>query len=171
MDANVGIYNQKKTKKIKYFKNAEKTEIFLLNHKKKYECVALMDVLEHTDTFLKLFKIALDKSSKYVIVGLPNEDYLISRFRFLFGGGILTHGLDMINKKPGHKHQWFIQYKVAKTLLDNFARKKNYSLKAHMFYINLPSNFIKRIIYRFLILFFPLRVKMNNFCLVFEKKI
>ena len=72
-----------------------------------------MDVLEHTDTFLKLFKIALNKSKKYVLVGLPNEDYLISRIKFLLGKGLLTHGLEMINTKPGHKHQWFIQYKVA----------------------------------------------------------
>ena len=93
IDANVGIYKKKISKKIKYFKNAKSSEKYLNKIKKKYECIALMDVLEHTDTFLKLFKIALKKSSKYVVVGLPNEDYLINRIRFLLGKGLLTHGL------------------------------------------------------------------------------
>ena len=82
-----------------------------------------MDVLEHTDTFLKLFYLALKKSNKYVLVGLPNEDYIMSRLRFIFGKGIMTHGLEMINTKPGHKHQWFIQYKTAYPLLANACKK------------------------------------------------
>ena len=81
-----------------------------------------MDVLEHTDTFLKLFSVALNKSNNYVLVGLPNEDYIISRLRFLFGGGIMSHGLETINYKPGHKHQWLIQYKTASSLLKKYAK-------------------------------------------------
>ena len=169
IDANVGIYKKKKSKKIKYFKNAKSSEKYLNKIKRKYECVALMDVLEHTDTFLKLFKIALKKSSKYVVVGLPNEDYLISRLRFLFGKGLLTHGLEMIDKKPGHKHQWFIQYKKALPLLDKCAKQYKFKLSHKMFYINQPNNFLKRVIYKILLLFIPRNIKMNNFSLIFKK--
>jgi 2-polyprenyl-3-methyl-5-hydroxy-6-metoxy-1,4-benzoquinol methylase len=169
VDANVGIYKKKKSKKVKYFKDAQKTEEYLNNLKAKYDCVALMDVLEHTDSFFKLFKIALYKSSKYVVVGLPNEDYLIARLRFLFGKGILTHGLEMINTKPGHKHQWFIQYKVALPLIENFANKNKFKLSEKLFYINQPSNFFKRIIYKLAIFFIPKTIMMNNFCLIFKK--
>ena len=169
VDANAGIYKKKKSKDIKYFKNAQKTEEYLKNLNKKYECVMLMDVLEHTDSFLKLFEIALKKSSKYVVVGLPNEDYIIARLRFLFGKGILTHGLEMINTKPGHKHQWFIQYKVALPLIENFANKNKFQLSEKFFYINQPSNFFKRIIYKLAIILIPKTIMMNNFCLIFKK--
>ena len=98
-------------------------EKYLTNLDKKFDCVVLFEVLEHTDTFLKLFLIALKKSKKYVLVSLPNEDYLQSRIRFVFGKGLLTHGLDMINAKPGHKHNWFIQYKEASILLKKTAKK------------------------------------------------
>ena len=169
VDANAGIYKKKKSNSIKYFKDAQKTEKYLKNLNKKFECVILMDVLEHTDSFLKLFKIALNKSSKYVVVGLPNEDYIIARLRFLFGKGILTHGLEMINTKPGHKHQWFIQYKVALPLIENFANKNKFQLSEKFFYINQPSNFFKRIIYKLAIIFIPKTIMMNNFCLIFKK--
>ena len=99
VDADAGIYKKNKNKSIKYFKNAHVTEKFLRNHKKKYDCVVLMDVLEHTDKFDELFKIALKKSRKYVMVGLPNEEYLLNRLRFLIGKGIPTHGLEMVGTK------------------------------------------------------------------------
>ena len=170
VDADAGIYKKKIHKKLKYFKNAIQTENYLNKIKTKYECVVLMDVLEHTDSFLKLFNIALKRSNKYVLVGLPNEDYIMSRFRFLFGGGVLTHGLEMINTKPGHKHQWFIQYKTAYSLLEKNCKKKNFNLLNRMFYVNQPKNFIKRFIYKIMLLFLPKTLQMNNFCLIFKKK-
>jgi len=101
VDADAGIYKRKKHKNLKYFRNAAQTESYLSKINKKYDCVVLMDVLEHTDTFLKLFYLALKKSNKYVLVGLPNEDYIMSRLRFMFGKGLMTHGLEMINtNKP-----------------------------------------------------------------------
>ena len=169
VDANVGIYKKKKNKKIRYFKNAKDTENHLNNHKKKYNCVALMDVLEHTDTFLKLFSVALNKSNNYVLVGLPNEDYIISRLRFLFGGGIMSHGLETINYKPGHKHQWLIQYKTASSLLKKYAKKYNYSLEYTSFYVTLPKSLVKKFIYKVGLFFLPLHLQMNNFCMVFKK--
>ena len=60
---------------------------------RKFEVVTLMDVLEHTDTFVDLFKKSLKKSSKFDMIGLPNEDCLLSRFEFLIGTNIKTHGL------------------------------------------------------------------------------
>ena len=169
VDADVGIKRKKKHNKIKYFKNSIITENYLINSKKKYECVVLMNVLEHTDTFLKLFNIALKKSTKYVLVALPNEDYIISRLRFLFGKGILTHGLEMINKKPGHKHQWFIQYKTASLLLKKNAKKYKFNFLNTLFFIHHPKNIIKRFIYKITIFFLPKQIQMNCFCMVFCK--
>ena len=54
-----------------------------------------MDVLEHTDKFIEIFETSIKKTNKYIIVCLPNEDYIQSRIRFLFGHGIKTHGLDL----------------------------------------------------------------------------
>ena len=130
-----------------------------------------MDVLEHTDTFLKLFNLALKKSSNYVVVGLPNEESFLSRINFLIGKGIPTHGLEMVGTKPGHKHQWLIQYKPALSLLTNSAKKYKFSLYSKYFFITLPNNFLKRIIYKLILLFIPKKIKMNNFCLVFSRKI
>ena len=60
VDSNAGIYKPKKSKYIKYFKNSKKTEEYI-NKLKKFDCIALMDVLEHTDNFIDLFNIALKK--------------------------------------------------------------------------------------------------------------
>ena len=169
VDADAGIYKKKQHKRLKYFKNAIQTENYLDKTNKKYECVVLMDVLEHTDSFLKLFNIALKKSNKYVLVGLPNEDYIMSRIRFLLGKGIMTHGLEMINTKPGHKHQWFIQYKVASTLLEKNSKNSKFHLLDTMFYVNQPRSFIKRIIYKIMLTFLPKTLQMNDFCLIFKK--
>ena len=169
VDANAGIYKKRKHNKIKYFKNSIKTENYLISLKKKYECVILMDVLEHTDTFLKLFQIALKKSNKYVLVSLPNEDHILSRIRFVFGKGIMTHGLEMINTKPGHKHQWFIQYKVALPLLAQNAKKYKFNFLNEMLYVNQPKNIIKRFIYKIMLLFLPKILQASEFCLIFRK--
>ena len=171
VDANAGIYKQKKNKYIKYFKTSKQTENFIKKQNKKFDCVVLMDVLEHTDTFLDLFDLALKKSKNYVIVGLPNEDSFLSRINFFIGKGIPTHGLEMIGTKPGHKHQWLIQYKKALFLLTNSAKKYKFNLYNKYFYITLPNNYLKRIIYKIILFFLPKRIKMNNFCLIFSKKI
>ena len=170
VDADAGIYKKKKHKNLKYFRNAAETESYLSKtNKKKYDCVVLMDVLEHTDTFLKLFYLALKKSNKYVLVGLPNEDYIMSRLRFMFGKGLMTHGLEMINTKPGHKHQWFIQYKTAYPLLANACKKHKFKISNTMFYVNQPKSFIKRFIYKIMLFFLPKTLQMNDFCLIFKR--
>ena len=171
VDSNAGIYKPKKNKYIKYFKTSEQTENYIKKQNKKFDCVVLMDVLEHTDTFLKLFNLALKKSNKYVVVGLPNEESFLSRLNFLLGKGIPTHGLEMVGTKPGHKHQWLIQYKPAFSLLNNSAKKNNFNFYNRYFFITLPNNFLKRIIYKFILIFLPKKIKMNNFCLIFSKKI
>ena len=169
VDADVGIKKRKKHNKIKYFKNAANTDKYLINSKKKYDCVVLMNVLEHTDKFLELFYIALKKSNRYVLVALPNEDNILSRIRFILGKGILTHGLDMIDKKPGHKHQWFIQYKPALHLLKKKAKKHNFNLLNTLIFIQYPKKLIKRIIYRFLMQFVSKQTQMQCFCMIFKK--
>lgn len=170
LDSNAGIYKKKKNKKIKYFDNGKQVDEFLNKLNKKFEIVTLMDVLEHTDTFVDLFKKSLKKSSKFVMVGLPNEDCLLSRFEFLIGKGIKTHGLEMVGTKHGHKHQWLIQFKKAKEVLGDIAEKNNFKLKEVNYFITLPKTFYKRIIYKFILFFTPVHLRMNNFCLIFEKK-
>ena len=68
VDSDAGIYKKKKHKKIKYFNNSLNCEKYLTNLDKKFDCVVLFEVLEHTDTFLKLFSIALKKSSKILFI-------------------------------------------------------------------------------------------------------
>jgi hypothetical protein len=60
----------------------------------------------------------------------------------------MSHGLETINYKPGHKHQWLIQYKTASSLLKKYAKK---------------------FIYKVGLFFLPLHLQMNNFCMVFKK--
>tara|TARA_Y100001980_G_C14487670_1_gene265162 strand:- start:405 stop:1106 length:702 start_codon:yes stop_codon:yes gene_type:complete len=169
VDADAGIYKKTKNKFIKYFKDGYTTEKFLKKHQKKYDCVVLMDVLEHTDKFDELFKIALKKSNKYVMVGLPNEEYLLNRLRFLVGQGIPTHGLDMVGTKPGHKHQWLIQYDKSLSILSKCAKHFNFKLHRKYFFITLPNNFIKRIIYILITFLMTNKLKMGNFCFIFKK--
>jgi len=169
VDADAGIYKRKKHSKIKYFKNAQSTENYLIKSNKKYDVVALMDVLEHTDSFIKLFNIALKKSNKFVIVSLPNEDYWKSRLNFLIGKGVRTHGLEMIGKKPGHKHQWFVQFKKALPLLSKVGKQLNFKLYETMFFVTLPRIFFKRLIFKLIAYFIHKNIKMNNFCLIFYK--
>ncbi len=169
VDADAGIYKKKNNKNIKYFANANMTEKFLKNQKKKYDCVALMDVLEHTDTFVDLFKIALNKSNRFVMVGLPNEYFLLNRLRFLFGKNIPTHGLEMVGTKPGHKHQWLIQHDKALSILSNYGKKFNFKLYKKFYFITLPRNKFKRYIYKLLVFFLPHNLMMGNFCFIFKK--
>ena len=170
IDADVGIKKRKKNTRIKYFKNALSSDKYLTQLNKKFDCVVLMDVLEHTNSFLKLFNIAMKKSSKYVLVGLPNEDYILSRLRFMIGQGIMTHGLEMIDKNPGHKHQWLIQYNLAKKLLGKYSKKSNFKLESEFFYVGQPQSMYKRILYKLMLIFLPKHIQMNNFCLIFKKK-
>lgn len=169
IDSDAGIKKKKINSNIKYFKNPKTSDTYLKKLKKKYDCVALMDVLEHTDKFIDLFEISLKKTNKYVIVCLPNEDYIQSRIRFLFGHGIKTHGLDLVNSKPGHKHQWLIQYQLAKEILNNSAKKFRFQLINTVFFVGLPGTFYKRLIYKFFLNFIPKRIQMNEFCFIFKK--
>ena len=103
------------------------------------------------------------------MVALPNEDNFLSRIRFLQGKGILTHGLDMIDKKPGHKHQWFIQFNAASQLLKKNAKNYKFNLLNTMYFIQHPKNYLKRIVYKFLMFFVSRQTQMQCFCLVFKK--
>ena len=81
----------------------------------------------------------------------------------------MSHGLETINYKPGHKHQWLIQYKTASSLLKKYAKKYNYSLEYTSFYVTLPKSLVKKFIYKVGLFFLPLHLQMNNFCMVFKK--
>ena len=63
------VYTKNKNKKIKYFNHGKQVDNFLNKLNKKFEVVTLMDVLEHTDTFVDLFKKSLKKSKKFVMIG------------------------------------------------------------------------------------------------------
>ena len=119
----------------------------------------------------KIIGKSLKGNKNKIYICCDNEDYIQSRIRFLFGHGIKTHGLDLVNSKHGHKHQWLIQYHLAKEILNNSAEKYKFELNDIIFFVGLPSTFYKRLIYKFFLNFIPKRLQMNEFCFVFKKKI
>ena len=134
------------------------------------DLVGLFDVLEHTDDFMTLFRVALQKSSKFVFVSLPNEMNLEMRVRFLLGQPIPCHGLCMLDTKPGHKHQWLITYHEAKEALIRVAADAGFLLTHEVFIRNLPRTKWKRIVARLLAVPFPDNIISHGFGIVFSKK-
>ncbi len=114
------------------------------------DLVSLFDVLEHTADFTSLFKDGAARCRKYLFVSLPNEMNVDCRLRFLFGGPIPAHGLDLLAAKPGHKHQWLITYDRAKEVLVSEASLLGFELTHEVFVRDLPRTGWKRLLVRLL---------------------
>ena len=62
-------------------------------------------------------------------------------------------------------------FKKAKIILSDIAEKNNFQLKQVNYFITLPKTFYKTIVYKLIaVKFTPIHLRMNNFCLIFEKK-
>jgi len=166
IDIGADIYE--KTGRVKYIEDFPdlRAELSAL---KTADLVTLFDVLEHTDDFVTLFRDGLNKSSKFVFVSLPNEMNLELRVRFLFGKPVSAHGLEMIDAKLGHKHQWLITYDEAKAVLTKTASDLGFVLAHEVFIRNLPKTAWKRIMVRLLSLPFPDEIISHGLGFVFCK--
>ncbi|MEM5855701.1 MAG: class I SAM-dependent methyltransferase [Candidatus Aenigmatarchaeota archaeon] len=79
---------------------------------KSIDCIILSQILEHLNTVEELIEECKRICKKFIIVGLPNEFFIIRRFQFLinkWGGGY---------KPYGHKH--IFNLKTAREFVKNF---------------------------------------------------
>ena len=93
-----------------------------------WDMVQLLDVIEHTRTFTQLFELALKKSKKNVVVSLPNELFILDRLRMLAGQELNAHSLDRLNDPEGFKHQYIINIRKAKAILNKVAERNDFEL-------------------------------------------
>lgn len=94
----------------------------------RHDNVLLLDVLEHTRSFTALFKVALERAKKRVIVSLPNELFLLDRLRMLRGKELNAHSLHLLEQPEGFKHQYIINIDKARTVLMGEAKEYGYEL-------------------------------------------
>ncbi len=93
-----------------------------------WDIVLLLDVIEHTREFTKLFELALQRSKKHVVVSLPNELFALDRLRMMIGQELNAHSLDRLEDPEGFKHQFIINIDKAREILECVARNQNYRL-------------------------------------------
>jgi SAM-dependent methyltransferase len=93
------------------------------------DAVFLLDVLEHTVPFTRLFDECLAVANHYVVVSLPNELHWADRLRMLFGKELSTHSLDLIGRPIGFKHQYIVNIAKARVRLKLQADQAGFSLE------------------------------------------
>lgn len=93
-----------------------------------WEMILLFDVLEHTRGFINLFEAAMQSSSKYVAVSLPNELFILDRLRMMKGKELNAHSLDLVAQPEGFKHQYIINIDKARDLLMSSAKNLGFKL-------------------------------------------
>jgi len=93
-----------------------------------WDMILLFDVLEHTREFTKLFEVALKSSKQYVVVSLPNELFILDRFRMLLGQELNAHSLDLLSQPEGFKHQYIVNLNKAKKILSKVAHEYGFNL-------------------------------------------
>ena len=135
-DIGADIYPRHVRRNIKYIEDIDclYREIKLLQD---LELVLMMDVLEHTESFVKMFDLVLMQGPKLVFVSLPNETNLTRRIQFLRGHMIPAHGVGMVDTKKGHRHSWLIDYRDAVQLLTKRGANIGYKVLASVDYFDL----------------------------------
>lgn len=101
----------------------------LINREGPWDTVLLLDVIEHTREFTRLFELALKQTNQQVIVSLPNELFVLDRLRMLRGHELNAHSLDLVNQPEGFKHQFIVNIAKARTLLCEQARTEGFILE------------------------------------------
>ena len=92
------------------------------------DMILLLDIIEHTREFTKIFQHALTASNKYVVVSLPNELFFADRIRMFLGKELNAHSLDLLGRPEGFKHQYIINIEKARGILESVALENNYAL-------------------------------------------
>jgi len=93
-----------------------------------WETILLLDVIEHTRDFTKLFELALQQCQRNVLVSLPNELFILDRLRMLKGQELNAHSLDRLSDPEGFKHQFIINIDKARSILSNVAGDNKFEL-------------------------------------------
>ena len=93
-----------------------------------WETILLLDVIEHTRDFTKLFELALQQCQRNVLVSLPNELFILDRLRMLKGQELNAHSLDRLTDPEGFKHQFIINIDKARSILRDVASDNNFEL-------------------------------------------
>ena len=93
-----------------------------------WETILLLDVIEHTRDFTKLFELALQRSRRNVLVSLPNELFILDRLRMLKGQELNAHSLDRLSDPEGFKHQFIINIDKARNILHQVASNNGFEL-------------------------------------------
>ena len=93
-----------------------------------WETILLLDVIEHTRDFTKLFELALQRSRRNVLVSLPNELFILDRLRMLKGQELNAHSLDRLSDPEGFKHQFIINIDKARSILSDVASDNKFEL-------------------------------------------
>jgi len=93
-----------------------------------WETILLLDVIEHTRDFTKLFELALQQCQRNVLVSLPNELFILDRLRMLKGQELNAHSLDRLRDPEGFKHQFIINIDKARSILRDVASDNNFEL-------------------------------------------
>ena len=112
----------------------------IMNDLGPWEMILLLDVIEHTREFTGLFNLALKKSTKTVVVSLPNELFIYDRIKMLLGQELNAHSLDHINSPEGFKHQYIINIKKARKILCKVAADNNFVLSTEVQRPLVPKN-------------------------------
>lgn len=95
---------------------------------KSVHTILLLDVLEHTREFVGLFRRSTQIAEKFLVVSLPNEQFIYDRIRFLLGQEHPAHSLDLLGLPEGFKHQYIVNIGKAKELLRNTAEEEGFEL-------------------------------------------
>lgn len=86
-----------------------------------FDCIVCSHVLEHLDNAHKFLDNIVKFTRKYIIICLPNQFSLGSRFRILFG----KDNNETLGYFPQQRHKWFASYNQDKKLIEWFAAKNN----------------------------------------------
>ena len=97
-----------------------------------WETILLLDVIEHTRDFTDLFELALQRSQRSVVVSLPNELFILDRWRMLKGQELNAHSLDRLSDPEGFKHQFIININKARSILSDVANDNHFKLSTEV---------------------------------------
>jgi len=100
----------------------------LMTQEGPWDTILLLDVIEHTREFTYLFKLAMSRSNKQVVVSLPNELFILDRLRMLFGKEHAAHSLQLLGLPEGFKHQYIINISKAREILVESGRNSGFEL-------------------------------------------
>jgi 2-polyprenyl-3-methyl-5-hydroxy-6-metoxy-1,4-benzoquinol methylase len=167
VDIGAGIYSEKPSPNVRYIRDYNELLNEILNSE--VDISMLMNVLEHTFDFTGLFEAALKSTKSTVVVSLPNEENVHNRLDFLFGRGVKTHTLDLVDYHVNHRHLWLIQIPQAVKALSVVAQRYGFTLSSKLHYVAYPNTLWKRVFYRAGMVFLPWTLKARNFVLIFRK--